>query len=192
VIDLLKSLTKTKASALNLHDLLDQSQEAVAEAKARHEAVLVAPQDLEAALASFDAWLDQAATDAVDRLSLRHALSPNWRGPQLPVVTQRVADSVVRDAVPATELLIGLIALTGRDALRDVVRGQLEDHLEGGSGMTAATRSKKSAEAKADILSAELMEERIVRTMKASGINVCRRPDADPRALLASDASLPN
>lgn len=187
IVDLLKGLTKTKASALTLHDLLDQSQEAVSEAKARHEAIAAAPQDLEAALSNFDNWMDQAATDAVDRLGIGYALDPAWRGPKLPIIL----NDGHRDATLATQILLGLIALTGRETLRSVVKGQIEDRMGGQPGMTASTRAKRLAEAEVDVLAAELMEERIVREMEQAGIAVSRRPDADPRALLASDDSLP-
>ena len=185
--DILKTLTKSRAATASLHDLLDQSRHAVSEAKARLTAIATAPQDLDAALASFDLWLDRAATEGVDRLGVAYALDPNWRGPELPVLH----NNGHRDATPATEILLGLVALIGRDQLRGVVRGQIEDRLGGETGMTAATRAKKSAEAMADILAAELSEELIVRTMEGAGLVVSRRPDADPRALLASDASPP-
>ncbi len=185
--NILTTLTKSRAATANLHDLLDQSREATAEAKARLAAIETAPQDADAALASFDLWLDRAATEAVDRLNLGYAMAPGWAGPELPVLH----NGGHRDATPATEILLGLVALIGRDQLRGVVRGQIEDRLGGELGMTESTRAKKSAEATADILQAELMEERIVREMEAAGVAVYRRPDADPRALLASDGSLP-
>lgn len=183
MLEMLKNLTKNRAAAMSLHDLLDQAREAMADAKARRIAIEGAPQDLDAALASFDAWMDQAATDAVDRLGVGYALDPDWRGPKLPVIL----NGGHRDATPATEILLGLIALTGRDTLRRVVRGQIEDRMGGEAGMTASTRTKKAAEAMSDILQAEFMEERIVRTMEAAGVSVSRRADADPRALLADE-----
>lgn len=189
--DILKTLTKSRAATASLHDLLDQSRHAVSEAKARLTAIATAPQDMDAALANFDAWMDRAATDAVDRLGVGYALDPAWRGPELPILNSRVGDAIARDASPAVEILLGLVALTGRDTLRAVVKGQLEDRLGGEAGMTASTRAKKSAEATADILQAELSEELVVRTMEGAGLVVARRPDADPRALLADEASLP-
>ncbi|MGO4909526.1 hypothetical protein ACEN2J_14470 [Pseudorhodobacter sp. W20_MBD10_FR17] len=188
MLELFKSLTKTKAAAMGLHDLLDQSREATAEAKARLEAIEAAPQDLEAALANFDDWLDRAATSAVDRLGVGYALDPAWRGPELPIQHTGAG----RDATNAVEILLGLVALIGSETLRKVVKGQLEDRLGGETGMTASTRVKRAAEAQAEILQAELVEEKIVRTMEAAGVTVSRRPDADPRALLASSDSLPS
>lgn len=188
MLELFKSLTKTKAAAMGLHDLLDQSREATAEAKARLAAIEAAPQDVEAALASFDDWLDRAATSAVDRLGVGYALDPAWRGPELPILHTGGA----RDATPATEILLGLVALIGRDTLHQVVKGQIEDRLGGETGMTAETRTKKSKAAHGDILHAELIEEKIVREMEAAGVAVSRRADADPRALLASSDSLPS
>lgn len=191
MFELLKNLTASRAATEGLHDLLDQSREAVAEAKSRLTAIEGAPQDLETSLAAFDAWLDHAATDAVDRLNFHQAASPEWRGPQLPIIGVNVGDRIAKDASPAAEVLFGLIALIGRDHLREVVKGQLLDRLGGEAGMTASIRAKKTTAALADILLAELAEEAIVRTMEGAGVAVYRSPDADPRALMASDDSIP-
>ncbi len=57
--------------------------------------------------------------------------------------------------------------------------------------MNPDTRAKKLTRAQADLLALELAEEAAIRALEAAGLPVMRRPDADPRVLLASDTSLP-
>ena len=52
-------------------------------------------------------------------------------------------------------------------------------------GMPSAERSRRLAELDAQILAAEITEERVVEALEAAGVPVQRRADADPRAVLA-------
>ncbi|NGM47948.1 hypothetical protein G5B31_20740 [Rhodobacter sp. SGA-6-6] len=189
IADLLKTFRKSQANSMSMLDLLDQARDAVAQAVTRRDAVLAAPVDIDTAMNSVDHWLDRAATEAIDRLGLEHAAEPGWQGPELPIFT--VVGESVHETKSACETLFGLLCLTARDQLRQVVKGQIEDRMLGQTGMNAATRAKRLAEAERDILEAELAEEALIRSMEASGIAVARRPDASPIALLAADASLP-
>lgn len=188
--NILTSFSKTKASTLTLLDLLDQARAAVERAKERAEAIRRAPMDEAGAIARVDAWLDQAATSAIDRIGLEYATQPEWAGPSLPMPT--FPGDTAPNAKPGLEVLLGLIALTSRDHLRAVIAGQIGDRLAGDPGMNSQTRAKRLAEAEADVLSAELTEERLVREMQASGLDVARRPDVPGVVLLAADTALPS
>ncbi|NGM47951.1 hypothetical protein G5B31_20755 [Rhodobacter sp. SGA-6-6] len=189
ILDLLKTFRKSQASSMTLLDLLDQARDAVAEAKERAEAIRHAPLDEATALARVDAWLDATATAAVDRLGLEYSTQPEWTGPSLPMPV--FPGDTSPNAKPGLEVLLGLIALTNREHLRDVIAGQIGDRLAGEPGMSDQTRAKRLTQAERDILEAELAEEAIIRQAEASGIAVARRPDASPIALLAAAASLP-
>ena len=61
-----------------------------------------------------------------------------------------------------------------------------------GPGLTAAERATRLAKADARLLELSLAEEAAVRALEAAGMAVARRPDADPRAVLAADSDLPS
>ena len=115
------------------------------------------------------------------------------QGFELPKIIVRPAEGGVPtiDYVAATDALLGLLVATAMPILRQIVAGQLTDLTEGREMMDGATRAKKLARNEAQLLDLELAEEAAIRAMEAAGIDVARRPDADPRALLAADASLP-
>jgi hypothetical protein len=52
-------------------------------------------------------------------------------------------------------------------------------------GVPSADRSRRLADLDAQLFEAELAEERVVMALEATGATVRRRPDADPRAVLA-------
>jgi len=56
--------------------------------------------------------------------------------------------------------------------------------------MDRATQETELARIDAELLDAELAEEGVIRDLEASGFDMLRRPDADPRALLAADEVL--
>jgi len=63
------------------------------------------------------------------------------------------------------------------------------------AGAKTASVAKKRADLAAldaDLLAAEMAEESLIRSAEASGIEITRRRDADPRAVLAADAALPS
>ncbi len=61
---------------------------------------------------------------------------------------------------PSVEVanLFGLLILTGRDKIRDVIAGQIEDMLAVRPGMVDANRQARLAEIDAEILNAEMSE----------------------------------
>lgn len=190
MIALLKSLTAKREAARELTSTVDDLREQIAEAQARIAAIEAAPQDIETALAAFDRWADEAATQAVDSLPIRRLLSPESAGRGLDMAPLARPSDRAPDATPIANAALGLIFLVARDQLREVVSGQLQDLMGGQTGLTAATRAKKVEEAKSALLALEAGEELAIRALEESGIEVVRRSDADPRILLAAEASL--
>lgn len=188
MLGFMKSLTNSRADALDGLDLL---REQIADAGDEIARIAAAPQPVADALKAFDAWAGQVATEGVDSLRLGRLLRPETaQGYELPRSVVRAGDSAVYDYGAATEALLGLLVATAMPALRKIVQGQLDDLTAGRETLTPAARAKKLDQAKADLFNLELREESAIRAMEAAGMDIARRADADPRALLASDKSL--
>jgi hypothetical protein len=69
-----------------------------------------------------------------------------------------------------------------------VIRDLLADAL----CVTDDERQRQLAKIDKDLLDLELLEESIVRAGTRAGFKVRRRPDSDPRAVLAHDNDLPS
>jgi len=75
--------------------------------------------------------------------------------------------------------------------LRRAVLDHIEDHYSTVEHMTEAERRKELESLDERILSLELTEEAILRSAEQAGFQIERRTDADPRAVLADESSLP-
>jgi hypothetical protein len=98
----------------------------------------------------------------------------------------------VEEGGPATDacnwaVTQALFARLTRPALRDELLAAAEQAAaaRGGWGVSGPERSARLAELDAQIFSLELEEERLTEELQARGVGVERRPDADPRAVLA-------
>lgn len=168
---------------------VEEIRELVAGQKRAISEIAGAPRPVEDAMAELDAWLDQTATAAVDQLRLGGKLRPGASA-VLELPAFRAPGQVVADALPAVQVVLGLLIATNRAVVSDLIRGQLEDLADGHEALDAQQRAERLAAAKGELLRLELVEEGLVRDLEAAGVATARRPDADPRALLASDAAL--
>ena len=193
MLDALKRLVAGRDAVADTFRVIDALRESVADAKARLARIEAAPVPPAEALAALSDWIDATATRGVDRLGLSHFLEAGRaaQGIRLPVTLTRTEGGPVPDTSGAVEALLALILATSRDKVLDLVRGQLSDLAEGRDVIPAAERHARIEAARADVLEAELAEEAACRALERLGIEVARRADLDPRAALASDASLP-
>lgn len=193
MLNSLKRLTAGRDAVAETFAVVDQLREAVAEAKAELARIEAAPVPVNEAMAALSGWIDRTATAAVDRLGLGHLLEPNRaaQGLRLPVVLNRTEGGPVPDTSAALDVLFGLVLAVNRDAVLNLVADQLGDLADGRTVIPSAERASRIEAARADLLEAELCEEAAIRQLEALGLDVQRRSDADPRAVLASDASLP-
>jgi hypothetical protein len=160
---------------------LEALREIVEERRAELARIAAAPVPPAEAMAGFEAWIDRTATAAVDRLRLGELLRDGGRtGLALP--TRRIISA---DLGPAVDVLFGLLLATSRERVLALVSGQLADLAAGGEPIALADRPARIAEAEAALLAAEIEEEAAVRALEDAGVAVARRPDADPRAVLA-------
>lgn len=199
--NIIAALRGQREAASGALDAIEVVREQIAAAKAEVERITLAPQPIEAALEALDAWMESQATAAVDALPVARLLDPVGARRGLdrePVVIRRHAAGdggghVSVELGPEVDVLRGLLftSPTVRAEIRATIEGQLNDRLRGREAMTPETRAKKLARAQQTLFDFELTEEAAVRALESAGLSVLRRADADPRALLASDASLP-
>lgn len=188
---ILKTFGRQREAVASVYDGLDGIRAEIAAKAAEIETIRTAPQPVADALAAFDLWCDQAATAAVDRLNLHHLThaSPVSPGLRLPVYVPK--GSPVSEGRGATETLLGLVVLTGRDRLREVIEGQLRDLVAGRETLTATQRAERITQAETDLMRLCLIEEGLIRQMQGGGLSVHRRRDAPAIALLADNSALP-
>ncbi|RAZ83299.1 hypothetical protein [Cereibacter johrii] len=188
---ILNTLRGQREAAVGAFDALENMREQVAAAKAEIRRIEAAPQPLEDAMAAFDRWADQQVVDAIDGLPSGRLLDPLEARRGLTREAVRVDGMTI--IAPEIDNVRGLLLAspTVRAEIRTVIEGQLRDRLQGKEAMSPDTRAKKLARAQADLLALELAEEAAIRAMERAGLPALRRLDADPRALLASDTSLP-
>jgi hypothetical protein len=173
-------LTPARDAVADLHDQLEAMRDEVAARAAAVAAIEAAPVPVEEAMQGFDEWVARTSTDALDRLNLHHLLAPG-----------RAASGLdLPGGHAASEILLGLLLATGGDAMRTVIAAQLGDLARDRETIPAADRPALKAKAEAALLEAELSEEAVIRAIEGLGVAVRRRPDADPRAVLASDEAL--
>lgn len=93
--------------------------------------------------------------------------------------------------IPYMQNAFALIAwLFEKDLLKAVERLVDEDYEDEGA-LSPAARAARLKEIAAGVLALEYEEESLIEQAEAEGIAIARRSDADPRALLGLDASLP-
>lgn len=189
-MNILKAMTSARAATEDALRVLDALREAVAAKRQEISAIQSAPVTVDMALAAFDRWAAQTATDAVDRLGVNYLLHPSHKSGALTLPVAGLPGGG-RDATPAAETLLGLVLLTGRVQVRQVIEGQLRDLLAGREAMTDSTRAKKLKQAEDELFEAGCSEEALIRTLEQAGVAVHRRADADPAVVLLHDDCLP-
>lgn len=81
--------------------------------------------------------------------------------------------------------LHALLAWVCRDQLVAALDREVDQLADDAAALSDADRAEKLAEIAADMLACEMQEELVARMIEATGSSVRRRPDADPRAVLA-------
>jgi len=154
---------------------------------AEREHIESAPMPPDDAAPAIEAWLDEVA--AGFDVSFRSMLHPDWRSsPGLSFPRNHGGSGV--DAAPAVRQLLGLLIMTNRDAVRDIVKRSLEDAVEGRETVTNADRARRLGALDAEITAVEKVEEILVREAEQAGLPVLRREDARPEIILLSDVAL--
>jgi hypothetical protein len=190
MLDALKIFKKNRSAVSGAVNALEDLRSQIDRTKRDIAATARAPRPVGDALAAFDAWADAAATAAVDRTGLERLVQPGNSGAlRLPIV--RLPGEAAPDLTEAVEILLGLLVLTSRDKLRDVIAGQVGDLVQGNETLSSAERAVRIESLQSEMRQLEFAEEKIVRELESAGLPVARRADAPALALLAADAALP-
>ncbi|TGQ94637.1 hypothetical protein EN851_03535 [Mesorhizobium sp. M8A.F.Ca.ET.208.01.1.1] len=75
--------------------------------------------------------------------------------------------------------------------MRERLAAEISAEYSAGDGPTAEAHKQMLAKLDAELLELEMAEEALLRAAEAAGIEILRRIDADPRAVLAADSALP-
>jgi hypothetical protein len=111
------------------------------------------------------------------------------REPALPMLAQTLLSGEVIRSVDTAALL----AWFGGDHLLEALLAQAEQLLtaDDRAGLSADARLKRQAELQVEALEVGRQEESVIESAAQKGIEILRRPNADPRAVLSLAGSLP-
>ena len=153
-----------------------------------------APLPVGEALDLFDRWAEKQAEEAFQSLRPELLLDPGHVAGelQLPDFTYVIDGENGRAHHRADQTLWGLIIATALPSVRSIVEERLEAGVAGRETLTRHERMERIEKCQGDLLELELTEEALIRSLETSGLDVQRRADAAPAAVLAHSGSLPN
>ena len=160
-------------------DALDAQRDTIARLKEECEAVERARRpraEAEAAAREQIAQLGRAWTPTFGNMA-----TP---GAHIAEASERFKLAVQRDP-------LAFAAAIAPDRLLALVNASMDDVYAQGDGLPEAERISRLAALRAELHTAELEEESIIRGLEAAGVPAFRRPDARPEIVLADDAELP-
>ncbi|QND58224.1 hypothetical protein [Mesorhizobium huakuii] len=169
-------LKAAKSASVEVTEGLDALRAEISDLKAKRNQVESTPVPKQEALKRLDAFLAQLGERA-ERFFYAQ------------VFTQR-EDYRPPAILPSNmgEVALGFAA----PLLRERVAALISESYGTGDGPSTEAHRQIVTKLDADIFELELAEEALVRNAEAAGIEILRRADADPRAVLASDDSLPS
>ncbi len=167
-------MPSTKNPAVQLHDELDALRLQVRNLKAKIAAVRNAPASPDEQHAALAGWIDsQAKSFAADMAGQFDGLG-----------TQSLNDFSLLPPVWADTLLpsrlSGLLCFLLRDQLHDKLANLLPH-----GGTSLDKRLSAIATLETELFSVEVQEEELITQAESFGINLLRRADADPAAILS-------
>lgn len=147
----------------------------IADITTQRQTITDAPRSHAETRARIEAWCT-AQSAAADARIAQHVISAAYGSPIDEVLTVRAAPGAgMVDLAPV------LASILGADVLASVLcrhLAQVED------GPTAADRAATLADIDAQLLAAEIEEEKLIEASEAAGAPIGRRPDASPAVVL--------
>ncbi|WP_422028496.1 hypothetical protein [Roseovarius sp.] len=174
------SLSKARDGAMKATGEARQAVDQLRDLRVRlldeRDEVASRPLPFELAAEAAEQAIQRRAEAALDRLSVTGLMRPaDRRRPHLEISDEQAAD---------------LAFAANAAAIAGLIRERLEQECKGSKPLAPEDRDREIERLDAEILAAELAEEGLIRGLEQAGIEMLRRPDADPRALLVSDAEL--
>lgn len=166
-IDLRRIVEKSVAGGQTLMTTLEDIRKRIVLKRYSITKIQQAPVSTDEALQRLNDWIETAtAGSAVENLAARF-VAPGYRQ-------------------PASGVPMEIIAAAIAGPLRDLIGGAISKSYGSAKGISAADRARELEKAERELLELECAEEAIIRHAEQCGIDVLRRIDADPRAVLCS------
>jgi hypothetical protein len=86
---------------------------------------------------------------------------------------------------------VGLIAWLFRDRLAEMIEREIDELADDKHALDPQQRTERERDLVAQVLETERLEEAMIEAAAADGLEIGRRPDADPRAVLQLSGGLP-
>lgn len=171
--DVKSILTKSRRGTMDLFQGIEALRIKISVAKEDRSAIERLPVAKVDAEARVDAWLETIIKADLMQDLARRFVQPIYREPK---------------AIDQASIVVAVI----HDRVRDAVMKAVTDtYSNGHSGISRQDRDRALAEADERMLQMELAEEAIIRAAEAAGLDVLRRADANPTAVLAATEVLP-
>ncbi|WIJ24992.1 hypothetical protein [Devosia sp. RR2S18] len=171
-LDTLQKVKKAKVG--RLQDIESLRREILA-AKEERLQISHMPVAREAALERLENWRASKETAALGRNLLGYFTGPS----------QATYD------VPRVELTSELLEAAVASAAVEIITRNLDEFYADRESISDEVRQDRLDELELQISQLEDIEERMIRLAEDAGTMIMRRPDADPRSVLAFDADLP-
>ncbi|MDK4714676.1 hypothetical protein [Rhizobium sp. CNPSo 4039] len=166
-IDLRRIVEKSVAGGQTLMTTLEEVRKRIVLKRYSITKIQQAPASPNEALQRLNEWIETTtAGSAVENLAARF-VAPGYRQPTSGVPTEIIAAAIA-------------------GPLRELIGGAISKSYGSAKGISAADRARELAKAEGELLEFECAEEAIIRHAEQCGIDVLRRIDADPRAVLCS------
>ncbi|TYB81765.1 hypothetical protein [Maritimibacter fusiformis] len=186
-----KSLKKSRSAIADVHGGLGEIRSRIDELRDQRDAIESRPLPLASVEREVDAWLDTTVANAVTALPVNRFATPKERRRgepdfELPLPLRHGANTP--DAGPAVGILLGLLVATNREAFKMILLGRLGDYYENREGIEPSAAADLISEIDNEIWSLEHDEEFLIRDAEAAGLELQRRPDANPEIVLLADS----
>ncbi|NSZ82937.1 hypothetical protein G6L97_00760 [Agrobacterium tumefaciens] len=169
--DAKKSVSKSKRAGADLFEGLEDIRLKVVLTRAAIGELERAPVALSIASDRVDTWLADLHKEETLKLFVRRFMFPSYRAPQ---------------PAEALDFMMGILSQMVRGEMLKLLTANYGDI----EGLTEADRKSQIEAKTAEALALELSEEAIIRHLEDLGLDILRRFDADPLAVLASKESL--
>ncbi len=161
------SVSKSKRGAKELFDGLEEIRTKVILASNDLSIIERAPVSLAIATERVDRWLESLHDDELLKSFVHRFMFPTFNAPTPP---------------EALDFMMGILSQMARGEMLKLLTGCYGEDIK---GLSDDDRKERHTKKSAEILALELAEEAIIRNAEDLGLDVLRRSDADPRAVLA-------
>lgn len=163
--DLRRIIDKSVSGGQTLMAALEEIRKRIVLSQYAITSLHQAPVSKDEAIQRLDNWISSVSAKPVTSNFAARFTSSSHRSPV---------------SVVPPELLSAAVSAT----LRDLIAEEIAENYSSVTGISAVDRAHQLEKSEGELLELELAEEMVIRHAEARGIDVLRRIDADPRAVL--------